>query len=185
MVRKELVHDWNVIITIHEGQFREAIRFLGPYGRLGRTDYFNVLVMKVGDTGRLLDDLAMEFKAAPFLAHVLSRIMPATHNFDFQQPAEFELRAREAVAPWVPQLADSRFHVRMHRRGFKERLSSQQEEQFLDRFLMEKLAEQDAAASIDFDDPDYIIDIETVGQRAGIALWTREQRLRYPFLKLD
>jgi tRNA(Ser,Leu) C12 N-acetylase TAN1 len=38
---------------------------------------------------------------------------------------------------------------------------------------------------IDFDDPDYIIDIETVGQRAGMSLWSREHRLRYALLKLD
>jgi len=50
---------------------------------------------------------------------------------------------------------------------------------------MEKLDAQGAATRIDFEDPDHIVDIETVGQRAGLSLWTREQAQRYPFLKLD
>jgi hypothetical protein len=35
----------------------------------------------------------------------------------------------------VPELIGKRFHVRMHRRGFNGKLSSQQEAQFLDGFL--------------------------------------------------
>ena len=73
----------------------------------------------------------------------------------------------------------------MHRRGFKGRLSSHQEESYLDHLLMTKLDAQGNPGRVDFDDPDYIIDIETVGQHAGVTLWNREQRLSYPFLRLD
>jgi tRNA(Ser,Leu) C12 N-acetylase TAN1 len=40
-------------------------------------------------------------------------------------------------------------------------------------------------ASIDFQDPDAILAVETVGQRGGLSLWTREQLRTYPFLGLD
>jgi tRNA(Ser,Leu) C12 N-acetylase TAN1 len=35
-----------------------------------------------------------------------------------------------------------------------------------------------------FDDPDAILSVDTVGDRAGLALWTREELRRYPFLGL-
>ena len=38
---------------------------------------------------------------------------------------------------------------------------------------------------IGFEDPDAVIDIETVGNRAGISLWTREDLQRFEFLRPD
>ena len=74
----------------------------------------------------------------------------------------------------------------MHRRGFKGRLSSQDEERFLDTFLLDELAKQGKApAKVDFSAAQRIIAIETVGQEAGLSLWSREQVERYPFLKLQ
>ena len=35
------------------------------------------------------------------------------------------------------------------------------------------------------EDPDVILDVEIVAQQAGLSLWSRDQRKRYPFLKLD
>jgi hypothetical protein len=34
-------------------------------------------------------------------------------------------------------------------------------------------------------DPDFVVVLETVGQRAGMTLGTRAGRERYPFLNLD
>lgn len=179
------MRDWNVVATIYEGHFKAALQFLRTFGELGKTDYFNVLVLKVDDVQRFLDDLTWEFRVSPELKHVISRLIPASVSFDFQEAAEFETSVKRAVESWLPTLAGASFHVRMHRRGFKGRLSSQHEERFVDRFVTDALSQRGATATIDFDDPDYIIDIETVGQRAGLGLWSRAQRLRYPFLKLD
>jgi len=55
----------------------------------------------------------------------------------------------------------------------------------LDEALLETLEHRGTPGRIDFDDPDFILDVETVGQRAGMSLWTREDLHRYPFLKLD
>lgn len=103
----------------------------------------------------------------------------------FQSPEEFEAKAREAVGSWLTRLAGKSFHVRLHRRGFKRRLSSQEEERSLDTFLLQSLEQRGTPGRITFDDPDAIIAVETVGQRAGFSLWTREDMQRYPFLKLD
>ena len=179
------MRDWNVVATIHEGHFKAALQFLRTFGELAKTDYFNVLVLRVDDIQRFLDDLRWELQTAPELERVVSRLVPTGVNFDFQEPTQFEESVRRVVASWLAELEGASFHVRMHRRGFKGRLSSQHEEQFVDRFIIEALEDRGAAAVIDFVDPDYIIDIETVGQRAGIGLWSRAQRQRYPFLKLD
>jgi tRNA(Ser,Leu) C12 N-acetylase TAN1 len=65
-------------------------------------------------------------------------------------------------------------------------MSSQLEEVFLDHFIMGKLKEQgQPPAAVDFQDPDTIIAVETIGQKAGLSFWTREQLQRYPFLKMD
>jgi tRNA(Ser,Leu) C12 N-acetylase TAN1 len=178
------MNDWNVVVTIQQGHFPEAIQFLETIGHVSKTDYFNVLVMNVDDIGQFLQDFSKAIEAVPEMENVISRVLPATVSFDFQMPAEFEEQVTQAVEAWVPQLAGASFHVRMHRRGFRGRLYSQNEEHLLDQFLKEKLDELGAIARIDFDDPDFVIDIETVGQRAGVALWTREQRLRYPFLRV-
>jgi len=85
----------------------------------------------------------------------------------------------------VPDLRGKRFHVRMHRRGFKGRLSSQHEEQFLDHHLLERLEARGSAGRIDFDDPDAIIAVETLGQVAGLSRWTRDQLRKYEMLTLD
>lgn len=179
------MQDWNVVVTIYEDHFQQAVQFLEQFGPVSRTNYFNVLVMKVADIKQLLGNVERALQASPAQGRGISRLMPASVTFNYQIPAEFESKATQAVEPWVPQLAGSRFHVRMHRRGFKERLSSQDEERFLDHFLMGKLDAQGVSGKIDFEDPDFTIDIETVDQRAGVALWTREQRLHFPFLKLD
>jgi tRNA(Ser,Leu) C12 N-acetylase TAN1 len=111
--------------------------------------------------------------------------MPAAEAFTFQSVGEFEARAKEIVRAWLPRLAGRSFHVRMHRRGLKEQMSSHTEERFLDEALLHALEQAGTPGRIDFTDPDLIVDVETVGQRAGLSLWTRDDLLRYPFLKVD
>jgi tRNA(Ser,Leu) C12 N-acetylase TAN1 len=105
--------------------------------------------------------------------------------FTFQSVAEFELRSGEAVLAWLPRLAHARFHLRMHRRGFKGKLSSLEEERFLDEFLLRKLADSGASGKVAFDDPDAVIALETLGSQAGLSLFNRDQLERFPLLHLD
>jgi tRNA(Ser,Leu) C12 N-acetylase TAN1 len=177
------MQDWNVIVTARD--YRAARGCLAAFGEVARTDFFNGLTMKVPDVERFVEELREAVSRDPVLAQALARVVPVTQRFTFQSPAEFEAGARDMVAAWVDDLAGCAFHVRMHRRGFRGRLSSQDEERFLDRFLLKRLAEQGAPGRITFDDPDVIIAVETVGQQAGLSLWGREARARYPFLGLD
>ncbi len=179
------MRDWNVVASVRERGYRQARDVLEEFGPVAKTDFYNVLVLKVEVTRHLLETLRERFGADESLASALARVVPVTRRFTFQTPEEFERRAKEAVLPWVSELAGKGFHVRMHRRGFKGRLSSQHEERFLDGFLMEQLEKAGTPARITFESPDVIIDVETLGQEAGLALWTREELKRYPFLGLD
>lgn len=179
------MQDWNVVVTLREDDFAETRRILESLGQVARTDYFNVLAVKVEDAAAFPDAMQALAEANPVIEDFVARAVPCSHVFTFQSAEELEAGAKEVVAQWLPQLDGKSFHVRMHRRGFKGRISSQHEEQFLDGFLLKSLDARGAPGHITFDDPDVIIDLETIGQRAGLSLWTRAQRLRYPLLKLD
>jgi tRNA(Ser,Leu) C12 N-acetylase TAN1 len=177
--------EWNVVVTAREQRYRQAHRFLQPLGEVAGSDFYNVLLLRVDAPQQFLEQLSLELAAEPGGAAALARVVPVSETFVFQSPSQFEQLAGERALRWLPKLAGSRFYVRMHRRGFKGRLSSQQEERFLDHRLLEALATQGHGGQIDFSNPDWVLALETVGQRAGMSLWSREQRQRYPLLRLD
>src|SRR6185369_17793735 len=179
------MHDWNVVVTVYEDGYNAARRILERFGRVDRSDYFNILLMQVPDPRHLLDDLLEEADRDPDSISPLARVMPIFQSFTFQTPGEFEGKARQAVGAWLPALGGKSFHLRMHRRGFKGKLSSMDEERFLDTYLLEALEMAGTPGRISFDDPDAVLALETVGTRAGLALWTREELNRYPLLHLD
>jgi tRNA(Ser,Leu) C12 N-acetylase TAN1 len=177
--------DWTVVASTHPEGYDRGRQLLEQFGRVERTGFFNVLVLTPDDPAGFLDRFSEMVANVPGVLAVLSRVMPASVCFDFQDAHEFEDKARAAVLAWAPRLAGKSFHVRMHRRGFKETMSSQVEERFLDEVLLAACAEAGEPARMNFDDPDVIVDVETVGPRAGLALWTREDLQRHPFLKTD
>ena len=179
------MHDWNTVVTVREGGFVRALRLLEMAGKVSRTEFFNVLVMRVDDIRQLLEWLLVRAGEDPAILESMARLVPLTHTFSFQSPAMFEERAMEAVSQWVPLLAGKNFHVRMRRRGFKGRLSSMDEERFLDGYLLDALEKSGSAGRIVFEDPDFIIAVESVGTRAGLSIWSRDELRRYFFVRLD
>ncbi|WP_303907284.1 THUMP domain-containing protein [Thiohalomonas denitrificans] len=175
---------WNVLVSISEGRYREAITKLRRFGTVHKTSFYSVLAVEADDPDAMLEELKLEQENNPEAVRWLGHIAPARDIFFFQSPEEFERKAREHVRPLLDKLAGKTFFVRIHRRGFKGRLSSQAEEQFLDGFILDTLREKGTPAAMDFQDPDFVIEIETLAQEAGLAVWSREQRKRYPFLKL-
>jgi tRNA(Ser,Leu) C12 N-acetylase TAN1 len=177
--------DWNVVISVQEQGYKAARQFLHEYGKIISTDYFNVMVMQVDNLQEFMDDMLMHYEMKTLALAYVGHIMPVSHRFRFQSVDEFEIRAREIVSRWLDELAGKHFYVRIHRRGFKGRLSSMEEERFLDEFILEQLESSGKApAKVDFSGAERVIAIETLGQEAGMSLWTSEQIKRYPFLKL-
>ncbi len=174
--------DWNVVVTVPEQSFREAERLLRRWGVVGRTGYYNVLTITVGDPDTFLADFAAVVADTPGIFNFVSHVVPAHATFDFDTAEEFEARARAIALGWAPRLQGKSFHVRLHRRGLKDVLSTPREERSLDAAL---LAALEGVGPIDFQDPDFIMQIETIDQRAGMSLWTRDQLRRYPFLGVN
>jgi len=179
------MNDWNVVITVYDDGYNQARKILEGYGKVVRTEYFNILLMQVPDPRQLLETLQEEAHRDPESMKSLARVMPVVQTFTFQTAEEFEGKARKAVWNWLPELCGKCFHLRMHRRGFKGKLSSMDEERFLDTYLLEALEMAGSEGEITFDDPDAILALETVGPRAGLSLWTREELERYPLLHLN
>jgi hypothetical protein len=175
-------NDWNVVVTLPEATFREARKFLRRWGEVHRTGHFHVLAMRVGDPEAFLAEIGKAVEAKPGILNILSHVTPAQQTIDFAGAEEFEAKARDIAILWAPKLAGKGFHVRLHRRGFKGTLSTPKEERFLDEVLLDALQVAGAPGHIAFTDPDAILQIETIGGRAGFSLWRREDLKRYPFL---
>ena len=174
--------DWNVIVTLAEPTFRIARRLLSRWGRLRRTDCYNVAVMAVPDTNAFLKEFAAVVEETPGILNAMSHVVPFDHVFSFKDAPEFEAKSREIALSYALRLAGSSFHVRLHRRGLKGVISTPGEERFLDDVLLGALAAGGNPGRIRFDDPDYVLLIETLGGTGGMVLLPGEDLKRYPFL---
>ena len=176
---------WNVVISVQEHGFNAVRSYLSDYGEIHQTEYFNLLAMRVENIEDFLEDMRANYVLGFTVLEHIGRIIPITHGFMFQTPEEFEQKAKATVEQWLNDLAGRHFFVRMHRRGFKGRLSSQDEERFLDSHILAQLeSKAKLPAKVDINHAERVIAIETLGQQAGLSYWTREQLERYPFLKL-
>jgi tRNA(Ser,Leu) C12 N-acetylase TAN1 len=184
-MRERVMHDWNVIVTINGDCFKAACDQLAPLGRVDHTRYYNVLAVKVDDIATFMETLCNVMSAFPDTRNSIARVAPVRESFTFQTAEEFASKARESLAKFAPQLSGRRFHVRVHRRGWKEKLHRHDEEQSLGGFLIEELERSGTPAKVAFDDPDYIADVEILDNRAGVALWSRDDLRRYRCLNLD
>lgn len=177
------VGEWNVLAIFRERGFDSARRFLGEFGPVYRTAYLNVLAMTVDEASSILDRLRKKLDAKPEAARALVRVAPAQVTINFQTPEDFRSKVEAAARPFVDALSGKSFHVRMHRRGFKGRLSSAEEEPRLADRLLEALAARGEGAKVSFDDPDVILVVDTMDGRAGLSLWTRDQMRAHPLLR--
>lgn len=177
--------EWNVVLTIYQDGFRRVVRALRDLGAIERTRYHNVLVAKVDDPLAFLERVEQMTLADPALYDSISRVAPAMRAFPFQSADEFVTKAKAVVDEWLPQLRNRTFHVRLHRRGMHDPRHSSELEQSLGDTLLDGLRQQGAEGTISFSDPEAVIAIDTVNDRAGLALWTREDLSRHRMLRPD
>ena len=74
--------DWNVVITVHDDNFTRARQLLSRFGKVKRTDFYNVLVMKVEDVAEFREQFADHVAASDQkkMAFVTSRLGSITLN---------------------------------------------------------------------------------------------------------
>ena len=176
--------DWNVMVKVHEHSFSQAYLLLEELGKVYQSEFENVLLLKVDSVASFLANFNEKLLKEPSLVNNFSRIVPVTVIFSFQSVTEFETKAKEVVTNWLSKLAGKSFYVDMHRLGFKGQISSDDEEDFLDRTILEELENIGSPGQIDFEDPDALIAVETVSHQGGISCWTRQDLQHYPWLKL-
>lgn len=179
------MNDWNVVISIYQDGFRRAVRALQELGWVSRSPYHNVLVMKVEDPVALLDAVERRTEESPALYDTISRVAPAARTFDFHSAEEFTDKAKSIILDWVPHLGGRSFHVRFHRRGARHDLHSPDVERLLDDVLLDALKQTETPGTISFSDPDVVIAVDTIDDRAGVGLWTRDDLARHRLLRPD
>jgi tRNA(Ser,Leu) C12 N-acetylase TAN1 len=179
------VKDWNVVISVYQDGFRRALRALQQFGQAERSPYHNVLVLKVEDPIAVLDAIEKRTGESPALYDAISRVAPATRGFDFLSEEEFVEKAKSIIREWLPRLIGRSFHVRLHRRGGKHELRTQDVERLFNDAIVDATTRAGTPSTISFTEPDVVIAFDTVDNRAGLALWTREELARYHVLRPD
>ena len=86
---------------------------------------------------------------------------------------------------WSSRLAGRSFHVRLHRRAAQHGVRTPDPERLFDDALLAATEATGTPGSISFTDPDAVIAIDTIDDRAGVALWTREDLARHRLLRPD
>lgn len=179
------MNDWNLVITVFQDGFRRVLRALRALGLIERSPYHNVLVMKVDDPVALLAVIESKTEQDTALYDSISRVAPATRNFDFQSAEEFLTCAKFVLTEWSAALVGRTFHVRLHRRGTKHDLGTQDTERALDNVILEATQKAGMPAKVSFADPDAVVAVDTIDDRAGLSLWTREDLVRHRLLRPD
>lgn len=75
--------------------------------------------------------------------------------------------------------------LRFHRRGPGDDLRTPEIERLFDDTLLDALIEAGTPGIVSFSDPDAVIAIETIDDRAGLALWSRDDLARHRLLRPD
>ncbi len=177
--------DWNVVVSIYPEGFKRALRALARYGHVEPSSYYNVLVMSVDDPLQMLAAVEQQTEQNPALYDAIARVAPAMRSCEFHTAGEFLERAKLIALEWASDLAGKTFHVRIHRRGGPQGLHSTDAEKLIDAAITQATAAAGNSARISFDQPDAVIVIDTVGERAGISLWTGEDLARHRLLRPD
>ena len=177
--------DWNVVVSVFQDGYSRALRALQKLGVAERSPYHNVLVMKVDDPAVMLEMIEKNTEENPALYDAISRVAPAMRYFDFLSEEEFVEKAKAVLREWLPRLAGRSFHVRLRRRGTKHELCTQDAERLFNDAIVDATTRTGMASTISFTDSDVVIEIDTVDNRAGLGLWTRDELARHHVLRPD
>lgn len=175
--------DWNILVTTPPGQERELLPALNHFGTFTRSEFPGLLVGRVAEVTRFLEEIRHAGEEHTEWRQSLLRVLPVESTFSFTPPT-FAERVRAAVTPLVQRMAGGTFHVRLERRGHKGTILSPAVEQYLGEYVIDLATRQGKTLHVSFQDSDYVIVVETVGNRCGVALVTRELHTRYPFVKI-
>ncbi|MBE0597052.1 MAG: hypothetical protein IH614_07275, partial [Desulfuromonadales bacterium] len=172
-----------VVTQASNGRYRRLLAELQPLGDFRPTKFLGVILGQVENRQEFLEAVRAGRQEASPGFQDLGRVVPVDRVFTFRVD-DFLGRVQQAVLPYLDQLAGHRFYVRLERRGHKGEIVSPEAERAIDRFIEENLELSRNPGQIDFTDPDAVVAIETIGDRAGVGLLTRELLTRYDFVRI-
>ncbi len=118
------MQEWNAVISVRDRGFRRAVEAFGEFGDVKRTEFYNILLLRARNLRVMLEILRERFLSSPESLAFLARLVPVSETFIFNSVEEFRDQARATMLGWTPRLLGASFFVRIHRRGFKGRISS-------------------------------------------------------------
>lgn len=177
--------EFNVLVTMaQDGRYRQMLEELATHGEFHKTEFHGVALGRVASILQFLETIRRQREEQVIAFQDISRVVPLDKVFTFDLD-DFLAKACQAIRPYLPQMSEHRFHVRLERRGLKGEIVSPDIEQALDNFILDELADLGHSGHVDFEKPDAVLAIETVGTRCGIGFITRELSDRYPFVHVD
>lgn len=179
-----VVWEFNLVVTMErDGRFGHLMKELELYGEFRRTEFFGVVLGRVADVEAFLETIRAKREKQLTAFQDVGRVIPLDKVFSFRPETFLELVAA-AIRPYLPVLAGKRHYVRLERRGFKGVIVSPEAEQALDGFIADELAALGASAEVDFENPDAVVVVETIGDRCGVTLLARKTMERYHFVRV-
>lgn len=176
--------EWNVLVTAFMRKERYLLRFLREFGEFKGSGFRDVIIGAVQNRDAFFEAIDCLRREHPDRVRHLSQIVPVDKTFQFDV-SDFGEKLKEALAPYGEELENGcRFYIRVKRRGHKGELSSLEIEKEMSAFIIDGMEKTGKKAQVNFADPDKLIIVETIGNRAGVALITRTMRERYPFIRV-
>jgi tRNA(Ser,Leu) C12 N-acetylase TAN1 len=175
--------DWNVLATSLEGRRDALLLSLRKLGRFRPGGYRNVVIGLVEDRDEFLVRVREALAAEGLLPTALAKVVPIETTALIDADTAVTTLAA-AAEPFLDRLAGGSFFVRLERRGLKGRLHSPTVEREVGDHVWRALAARGHTPRVDFADPDAVLVIETIGDRAGLAVITRALRREYPFVNI-
>jgi tRNA(Ser,Leu) C12 N-acetylase TAN1 len=176
---------WNVIATAQPHHEAEAHAVLARLGEIQESPFSSVFLVTVDDVGAFADAMMKVITDEPAVGRSLARLLPAQHTFHYESLADLEAITYQLIDDWTDELEGVTFHVRCHRRGHVNDLDTAEEESFLGDAILRRLSDLGTPGRVSFNDPDVVIDIETLNDEAAISMWTRDDLNTYPFLRIE
>lgn len=175
---------FNIVATMAgSGRYRHMLEDLAPFGEFRRTEFQGVALGQVADPLTLLETIRRERERKFYAFQDLGRIIPVECSFVFEVDG-FTDQLKEIFSAFFERLCGKSFFVLLERRGHQGEIISPQLERQMDAFILGGLENKGSTGRIDFSDPDVIVAVETVGDRFGVGLITRELMTRYSFVRV-
>ena len=175
--------DWNVVATARGGHEFALLTAIGDMGWFESASTRDVIVGRVEDGRRFLDELGARLCQDVRIPASLGHVMTVTRTVELTGEGPHpELEA--AVRELARELRTSTYHVRVGVHGRRGTLHAHHLERHLGDVVWDELVRAGQQPHVIFDDPDVVLQIEVLADRAGIGFIDRSMRERYPFLRV-